>query len=87
MAQALDNSSSVTINAINDTIYAAVSAREMDLRNEINNLQKDSDGNVSQTDLLLLQQKIATWSLMIDIQSTITKSLSDSLKSVVQKSS
>ncbi len=84
---ALTDTSAVTFNAINDTIYSAVSAGEVRLRATLNNLQRDADGNVSQADMLRMQQDISKWTMMIEIQSTITKQVSDSIKGVIQKSS
>lgn len=81
----LSDSSSVTYDSINNTIYAGVRARETQLRDTLSKLQTDADGAVSQADMLRLQQEVTQWTLMIDIQSTMTKQVSDSLKGVIQK--
>jgi type III secretion protein F len=47
----------------------------------------NADGSVSQAQMLQMQQQIQQWTMMIDIQSTITKQIADSLKGVIQKSS
>ena len=83
----LNDSSTVTFNTINDTLYSAVSAGENRLRTTLNNLQRDADGNVSQADLLRMQQEVSKWTMMVELQSSITKQVSDSLKGVIQKSS
>ncbi len=80
-------SSGMNFNTLNDTIYSSLRSQENKLVNSVSNISKDADGNISQTDLLKLQQETQQWTIMIDLQSTITKQISDSLKGVIQKSS
>ncbi|HET8597398.1 MAG TPA: EscF/YscF/HrpA family type III secretion system needle major subunit [Castellaniella sp.] len=83
----LTGSAGLNFNAVNDTIYNSIRAQESKLRDTISGISTDADGNVSQTDLLKLQQQTQQWSMMIELQSTITKQISDSLKGIIQKSS
>jgi type III secretion protein F len=83
----LSGSAGLNFNALNNTIYDSINSQETQLRDTISNISTDADGNVSQTDLLKLQQQTQQWTMMIDLQSTITKQISDSLKGVIQKSS
>ncbi len=87
MISSLAGSAGMNFNTINDTIYKSIRTQENRLRNTVTGIGADADGNVSQTDLLKLQQEIQQWTIMIDLQSTITKHISDSLKGVIQKSS
>ena len=83
----LSGSAGLNFNAVNDTIYSGIRSQETKLRDTISNLQADADGNISQADLLMLQQQTQQWTMMIELQSTITKQISDSLKGMIQKSS
>ncbi len=83
----LSGSSGLNFNNVNNTIYAGLRTQETGLRDTISTIGSRGDGAVSQTDMLMLQQQISQWSMLVDIQSTITKQISDSLKSVIQKSS
>ena len=47
----------------------------------------NADGSVSQADMLKMQQQVQQWTMLIEIQSTITKQIADSLKGVIQKAS
>ena len=46
----------------------------------------NTDGALTSAQMLQMQQQVQQWTIMVEIQSTITKQLADSLKSVVQKS-
>lgn len=81
------SSTDVTFNNINSAIYSSLNAQEAKVQNTLNNVSTDADGNVSQTDLLKLQQELQQWTLMTDLLSTMTKQVGDSLKSIVQKAS
>jgi type III secretion protein F len=50
-------------------------------------MRTNADGSVSQADMLQMQQQIQQWTMLIEIQSTITKQIADSLKGVIQKAS
>ncbi|KAB0607347.1 EscF/YscF/HrpA family type III secretion system needle major subunit [Castellaniella defragrans] len=84
---ALSGSSGLNFNAVNDTIYSGIRTQETKLRQTLSDLSAKGDGNISQTDLLMLQQQTQQWTMMIELQSTITKQISDSLKGIIQKSS
>ena len=83
----ISNSTEINFNNLNSTIYSRLSTQETELRNTLNTISVDSDGNVSQADLLKMQQQLQQWSIMIDLQSTMTKQIGDSLKAVIQKAS
>ncbi|HLU14358.1 MAG TPA: EscF/YscF/HrpA family type III secretion system needle major subunit [Burkholderiaceae bacterium] len=79
-----NNGSGLSLNQINRTIYQGLSTQESRLRDTLSRIG-GADGSVSQTDMLRMQQEIQQWSILVDIQATITKQLSDSIKSVIQK--
>lgn len=83
----LSGSAGLNFNAVNNTIYNGIRSQESKLRDTIAGLQADADGNISQADLLMLQQQTQQWTMMIELQSTMTKQIADSLKGVIQKSS
>jgi len=81
----LTGSAGLNFNNLNNAIYNSISTQEAKLRETIESLGKDADGNVSQTDLLKLQQETQQWTMMIELQSTLTKQIADSLKGIIQK--
>ncbi|MGB3277458.1 MAG: EscF/YscF/HrpA family type III secretion system needle major subunit [Castellaniella sp.] len=83
----LSDSAGLNYNAINNTIYSAIRTQEAKLRTTLSTLETDAEGNISQADLLMLQQQTQQWTMMIELQSTLIKQISDSLKGIIQKSS
>ena len=83
----LSGSSELNFNTVNNTVYSAIRTQENKLRDTLSNVQTDDDGNISQTDLFMLQQQTQQWTMLIELQSNITKQISDSLKGIIQKSS
>jgi len=83
----LSGSAGLNFNSINNTVYDSIRSQEGRLRNTISNISTDADGNISQADLLKLQQETQQWTMMIELQSTLTKQIADSLKGVIQKAS
>ena len=73
----------LNFEVVNSSIYNAVQAREAKLRTRIEEIGQDE--NPGSLDLLMMQQEIQQWSMMIQIQSTIVKELSDSMKGIIQK--
>jgi len=83
----LTGSSGLNFNKLNDTIYSSIRAQENRLRDTIASISTDADGNISQTDLLKLQQEVQQWTMLIELQSNLTKQIGDSLKGIIQKAS
>lgn len=83
----LSGSSGLSFNTVNSTIYDSIRTQESNLQSTLANMNTNADGSVSQAQMLQMQQQIQQWTMMIDIQSTITKQIADSLKGVIQKSS
>ncbi|MFA5489282.1 MAG: EscF/YscF/HrpA family type III secretion system needle major subunit [Candidimonas sp.] len=79
-------SGGMSLSYLNETVYQGMRAYEVKLRETLARIGNNPDGSVSQTDLLMMQQEVQQWTMMVDVQSTITKQISDSLKSVIQKS-
>lgn len=73
----------LSFESINSTVYNAVQSRENDLRSRIEAI--GSQENPGSLDLLLMQQEVQQWSMMIQIQSTLVKELGDAMKGIVQK--
>lgn len=83
----LTGSSGLNFNEVNNTIYDGIRTQETQLRETMSNIGTNADGSVSQADMLQMQQRIQQWTMMVEIQSTITKQIADSLKGVIQKAS
>lgn len=83
----LTGSSGLNFNAVNSTIYDSIRTQETNLQATLSSMRTNADGSVSQAELLKMQQQVQQWTMMIDIQSTITKQIADSLKGLIQKSS
>lgn len=80
---AIISGTGINFETVNRTIAQAVTSREASLRNTIADV--GSRENPSSVDLLIMQQEIQQWSMMIQIQSTVVKELSDSMKGIIQK--
>jgi len=85
MSISINSGAALNFNAINNTIYKGIESQETKLRTTLTSLGNNADGNVSQAEMLQMQQQIQQWTMMIDIQGTITKQIADSLKGVIQK--
>ncbi|MEI2417087.1 EscF/YscF/HrpA family type III secretion system needle major subunit [Orrella sp. JC864] len=83
----LTGSSSLNFNNLNNSIYNSLRTQETRLNQTLSSIGTNADGQVSQADMLRMQQQIQQWSMLIEIQGTITKQIADSLKSVIQKAS
>ncbi len=83
----LTGSSGLNFNSVNSTIYGSIRSQESNLQTTLSNLRTNADGSVSQADMLKMQQQVQQWTMLIEIQSTITKQIADSLKGVIQKAS
>jgi type III secretion protein F len=83
----LTGSSGLNFNSVNNSIYDSIRTQESNLQSTLSSMGNNADGSVSQAEMLQMQQQIQQWTMMIDIQSTITKQIADSLKGVIQKSS
>jgi type III secretion protein F len=75
---------SISMGFVNSTVLQAYQAREQDLRTSITALQAKG-ADVSNLDLIALQQEIAQWTLFTQIQSSLTKEITDAMKGVIQK--
>lgn len=74
--------SGVTFDYINNTVGTVVTNAEQALKTRAASLNSE---NVSQTELLMLQQEVSKWALMTQIQSTLVKEVSDAMKGIIQK--
>lgn len=68
---------------VTTTVSSVIQTAETSLKNRVSSLDP---ANTSPTDLLLLQQEISKWTMMIDVQSTLVKTISDAMKGIIQKS-
>jgi len=72
----------VTFDTINSTLYNVVQTKEQDLRTQISALGPSP----TTADLLNMQSQLQQWTMLVQVQSTVVKELSDALKGIVQKS-
>jgi len=72
---------SLNYDVINNTVMNAIQRREELLRTTITSM----GDNPTTAQMVALQQQVQTWSIMAQIQTTLTKELSDSMKSALQK--
>ena len=75
------NSSNITIDYIGNTVGNSMKRKETNLKQEIESL----GDNPSTQDLLMVQQDVAEWTLLTQIQSTLVKEVADAMKGVIQK--
>jgi len=72
----------LTLGTINDTLSPKIETADTNITTSLEALGTDP----SPVEMLKMQREIATLTIMIDIQATLTKSLGDSIKGIVQKS-
>ncbi len=80
----INTQSSISIGFINSTVMQAYVGREQALRKSISDLQAKG-GDVSNLDMISLQQSVQEWSLASQVLSTLAKEISDAMKGVIQK--
>ena len=74
--------SGVNFDFINSSVSSVVNSAEATLRTTVASLDPT---NTSPTQLLMLQQDVSKWTMMTQIQSTLVKELSDTMKGIIQK--
>ena len=74
----------VTFQQINDNVLAQAQTAEGNLKTQIDNLGTKTPTTL---DLLVLQQQMQQWSMLVELESTIAKTTADTMKGVIQKSS
>lgn len=77
----INPTNSLNYDVINNTVMNAIQRREELLRTTISSM----GDNPTTAQMVTLQQQVQTWSIMAQIQTTLTKELSDSMKSALQK--
>lgn len=78
-------SDGLDFNYVNRTIYQGLRTQEAKLRETLAAIGNNADGSVTQADMLRMQQQVQQWTMLVEIQSTITKQVADSIKGVIQK--
>ncbi|MCA0326656.1 MAG: EscF/YscF/HrpA family type III secretion system needle major subunit [Proteobacteria bacterium] len=81
MATTVSTSTGINFSMLSSTIGSVLTTSEGNLRDRISNLGE----NPTQTELLMMQADLQKWSMLIQLQSTITKELGDALKGIIQK--
>ncbi len=72
----------ISFSVINDTMVNAIGNQETSLRAAI----QAAGNNPSTTQLLSLQQQIQQWTILTDLQATLSKTIADAMRGVIQKS-
>jgi len=71
-----------SLDDVSQKVGQVIRRNEGDLRSTLYSANKET----SATDLLNMQLKLQSWSISVQMQSSIVKELGDALKGVVQKS-
>lgn len=71
-----------SLDDVSNQVGRVIQRNESDLRTTLYSTNKET----SATDLLNMQLKLQSWSVSVQMQSSIVKELGDALKGVVQKS-
>lgn len=72
---------SMSFGLIDDTVAKSVTLKEQSLNTFISTM----DADPTTADLLGMQRQMTEWSLCVDVQATLAKTLSDTMKGVIQK--
>ncbi|MFL9950756.1 EscF/YscF/HrpA family type III secretion system needle major subunit [Paraburkholderia agricolaris] len=75
------SSNSISIGGFANVIGTSVDQTETDLQNALSQLGPEP----TQKDMLLMQQKLQSWSMLVQLDSTIVKEIGDTLKGIIQK--
>jgi type III secretion protein F len=75
------NSGGLSFDYLNSSISTVVQNREQTLLGQIGSLGPSP----TTADLLTLQQQVQSWTMLTQIQSTITKEVGDALKGIISK--
>jgi type III secretion protein F len=75
----------LSFSEIANQVGALSSAEETNLQNSINAVNANTSPTTA--DLLTLQSQMQEWSMAIELQSTLVKTASDTMKGIIQKSS
>ena len=71
-----------SLDDVSNKVGQVIRRNESDLQSTLYSANKET----SATDLLNMQLKLQSWSVSVQMQSSIVKELGDALKGVVQKS-
>jgi type III secretion protein F len=82
MSGVVNSSSSISPNVVSQVGFAALETRETALRSTL----ESASAEPTTMEMLKMQQQVQSWSMLVQIVSTIYKEVSDALKGVVQKS-
>ena len=75
------SSNGINFSFVGEALGTVLNARETSLRNTNSGLGENPD----QSKLIEMQVGLQKWSMLIQLQSTITKELGDALKGIIQK--
>lgn len=73
----------ISMDAVVAPINQSLNQVEQDLRAQIQSM----GNNPSTADLLIMQQQLQKWTMLIQLQSTVVKEFGDAMKGVIQKAS
>lgn len=75
--------SGMSLSAIGTLLNTASNTMESNLQTNLTALAAKTDPSTA--DMLVMQQALQQWTLMVQTQSTVVKELGDALKGIVQK--
>lgn len=79
-------SSGITLDSISQSIGSSLQTQESSFNQLLSQIQSKGADGISQGDMLQIQQNLSKLNMFVDLQSTMIKSISDSLKGIIQKS-
>lgn len=77
------NLGGINMDTVVTPINQSLNKVEQDLRNQIQSM----GSNPSTSDLLVMQQQLQKWTMLIQLESTVVKEFGDALKGIIQKAS
>lgn len=77
----MTTTSGLTTKFINETVGGVTSGREAELQKTLSELSESP----SLGEMLKVQQQLQQWGMFAQVQSTLVKEVSDTLKNVIQK--
>ena len=75
-------SDGISFQLVSETVYAKAKIQEAELRDKIT---AGANGDTSPAAIALLQADVSLWTTLLELSSTLTKTISDTVKGILQK--
>ncbi|MDY6010062.1 MAG: EscF/YscF/HrpA family type III secretion system needle major subunit [Duodenibacillus sp.] len=82
----IETSGGLNLQSLFTDMFSTVKTKAEDLQAKMTEL-KGADGNISQEDMLVMQFEINQYNMLLEMSSTVSKSITDEAKQLAQRAS